>query len=314
MQPRSRQRNRNRSNSRRNANGVNRRNNSKRNNSNNAQQNLLSFTKMHGLGNDFIVLDFLTQPREISSELVRKLADRNFGIGCDQLLIVEAPTRPEADFKYRIFNADGEEVEQCGNGARCFAKYVIDKKLTGLETIKVETNTGNIELKVLPNNLVEVNMGMPILEPSEVPFASNEQKANYDVDVNGETLNLGAVSMGNPHGIIIVDDVATAEVGKVGTALQQSSAFPNSVNVGFMQLIDRSNIKLRVLERGVGETLACGTGACAAVVSGILQGQLDDTVMVELPGGKLTVSWPGGEQSVIMTGPAVTVYEGQYKL
>jgi diaminopimelate epimerase len=269
---------------------------------------------MHGLGNDFIVLDFLTQPREISSELVRKLADRNFGIGCDQLLIVEAPTRPEADFKYRIFNADGEEVEQCGNGARCFAKYVIDKKLTGLETIKVETNTGNIELKVLPNNLVEVNMGMPILEPSEVPFASNEQKANYDVDVNGETLNLGAVSMGNPHGIIIVDDVATAEVGKVGTALQQSSAFPNSVNVGFMQLIDRSNIKLRVLERGVGETLACGTGACAAVVSGILQGQLDDTVMVELPGGKLTVSWPGGEQSVIMTGPAVTVYEGQYKL
>jgi diaminopimelate epimerase len=269
---------------------------------------------MHGLGNDFIVLDFLTQPREISSELVRKLADRNFGIGCDQLLIVEAPTRPEADFKYRIFNANGEEVEQCGNGARCFAKYVIDKKLTGLETIKVETNTGNIELKVLPNNLVEVNMGAPILKPSEVPFAHNEQKANYDLDVNGETLSLGAVSMGNPHGVVIVDDVATAEVKKVGTALQQSSAFPNSVNVGFMQVIDRSNIKLRVLERGVGETLACGTGACAAVVSGILQNQLDDTVMVELPGGKLTVSWLGGEQPVIMTGPAVTVYEGQYKL
>jgi diaminopimelate epimerase len=293
---------------------VNRRNNPKRNNSNNAQQNLLTFTKMHGLGNDFIVLDLLTQPRGISSELVRKLADRNFGIGCDQLLIVEAPTRPEADFKYRIFNANGDEVEQCGNGARCFAKYVIDKKLTGLETIKVETNTGNIELKVLANNLVEVNMGVPILEPSKVPFAHNEQKDNYDVDINGKTLSLGAVSMGNPHAVVIVDDVMTAEVEKIGTALQQGPAFPNSVNVGFMQVLDRSNIKLRVLERGVGETLACGTGACAAVVSGILQGLLDDTVVVKLPGGKLTVSWLGGEQPVIMTGPAVTVYEGQYKL
>jgi diaminopimelate epimerase len=269
---------------------------------------------MHGLGNDFIVLDLLTQPREISSELVRKLADRNFGIGCDQLLIVEAPTKPDADFKYRIFNANGEEVEQCGNGARCFAKYVIDRKLTGLETIKVETNTGNIELKVLPNSLVEVNMGAPILAPQEIPFTNAEQKANYDIEVNGKSISLGAVSMGNPHGVLIVDDVASAEVAAIGTALQQHTVFPNGVNVGFMQVLDRSNIKLRVLERGVGETLACGTGACAAVVSGILQDVLDETVAVELPGGKLTVSWLGDEAPVTMTGPAVTVYEGQYKL
>ena len=269
---------------------------------------------MHGLGNDFIVLDLLTQPREISSELVRKLADRNFGIGCDQLLIVEAPTKPDADFKYRIFNSNGEEVEQCGNGARCFAKYVIDRKLTGLETIKVETNTGNIELKVLPNSLVEVNMGAPILAPQEIPFANDGQQTSYDIEINGKPISLGAVSMGNPHSVLIVDDVASAEVEAVGTALQQHTVFPNGVNVGFMQVLDRSNIKLRVLERGVGETLACGTGACAAVVSGILQDVLDETVVVELPGGKLTVSWLGDEAPVTMTGPAVTVYEGQYKL
>jgi diaminopimelate epimerase len=269
---------------------------------------------MHGLGNDFIVLDLLTQPREISSELVRKLADRNFGIGCDQLLIVEAPTRPEADFKYRIFNANGEEVEQCGNGARCFAKYVTDKKLTGLETIKVETKNANIELKVLPNSLVEVNMGAPILAPQEIPFSHIEQQASYEVVVNDESISIGAVSMGNPHGVVIVDDVTNTEVEVIGTGLQQNTAFPNSVNVGFMQVIDRSNIKLRVLERGVGETLACGTGACPAVVSGILQNVLDSTVIVELPGGKLTVSWLGGAEPVTMTGPAVSVYEGQYKL
>jgi diaminopimelate epimerase len=269
---------------------------------------------MHGLGNDFVVLDLLTQPREISSELVRKLADRNFGIGCDQLLIVEAPTRPEADFKYRIFNANGEEVEQCGNGARCFAKYVTDKKLTGLETIKVETNSGNIELKVLPNSLIEVNMGAPILAPKEIPFTNNEQQSNYEISIGGKSISIGAVSMGNPHGVLIVDDIASTEVAVIGTELQQNGSFPNGVNVGFMQVLDRSSIKLRVLERGVGETLACGTGACAAVVSGILQDVLDSTVAVELPGGKLTVSWLGGAEPVTMKGPAVTVYEGQYKL
>jgi diaminopimelate epimerase len=269
---------------------------------------------MHGLGNDFIVLDLLTQPRQISAELVRKLADRNFGIGCDQLLIVEAPTRPEADFKYRIFNANGEEVEQCGNGARCFAKYVIDRKLTGLETIQVETNTGNIELTVLPNSLVEVNMGTPILAPQEIPFTHTEQQTSYEIVVNDESISIGAVSMGNPHGVLIVDDITSADIEAIGTGLQQNAAFPNGVNVGFMQVLDRSKIKLRVIERGVGETLACGTGACAAVVSGILQDVLDSTVVVELPGGQLTISWLGGAEPVIMTGPAVTVYEGQYKL
>ncbi len=269
---------------------------------------------MHGLGNDFIVLDGLTQKREITPELVRKLADRHFGIGCDQLLVVEAPNKPDVDFNYRIFNANGEEVEQCGNGARCFAKYVVDHKLTGLDSFKVQTTTGDIELSVAANGEVQVNMGAPILNPADIPFTVDAQAATYSLTVNKQSHTLGAVSMGNPHAVLTVDDVSSAPVAELGSAFQQHDAFTNSVNVGFMQVLERNSIKLRVLERGVGETLACGTGACAAVVSGILQGLLDETVAVELPGGTLTISWAGDDAPVLMTGPAVTVFEGQYKL
>ncbi|GAB3376574.1 diaminopimelate epimerase [Spongiibacter taiwanensis] len=275
---------------------------------------LLRFTKMHGLGNDFVVIDLITQRFKIKPHHIRKIADRHFGIGCDQVLLVEIPSQPDVDFCYRIYNAEGSEVEQCGNGARCFARYVRDKRLTGKKSIKVETLAGIIELEVTDNRQVRVDMGEPILDPKRIPFTAPEQQSTYDLDVNGVHWQVGAVSMGNPHVILSVPDVDSAPVETVGPVVESHSRFPQRVNVGFCQIISRTQLRLRVFERGVGETLACGTGACAAVVSGIVQGQLDHCVEVTLPGGALAIEWQGLGHPVIMTGPATTVFEGQIQL
>ncbi len=276
---------------------------------------LVRFTKMHGLGNDFMVLDLVTQRVKITPKLVKKLGDRNLGVGFDQLLIVEPPSEPDVDFCYRIFNQDGSEVENCGNGARCFAKFVRDKRLTGKTEVTVQTANGRAVLKIHPDKRVEVDMGAPILAPKDVPFIAEQQRNTYllDVDVDGCTtsVELSAISMGNPHGVLIVDDVETAPVNTLGPVLETNRCFPAKANIGFMQLISRNEVNLRVFERGVGETMACGTGACAAVVAGTLRGELDMPVTVHLPGGDLEIEWHGEGQSVIMTGPATTVYEGQ---
>ena len=274
----------------------------------------LRFTKMHGPGNDFVVVDLITQRFKLKPHHVRKIADRHFGIGCDQVLAVEIPTQPEVDFRYRIYNAEGSEVEQCGNGARCFARFVRDKRLTGKPRIRVETLAGIIELEITENREVRVDMGAPVLSPADIPFDAAEQATDYALDVDGQTWQVGAVSMGNPHVVLPVENVDTAPVERVGPIAESHPRFPQRVNVGFMQVVDRRNIRLRVFERGVGETLACGTGACAAVVAGIVQGRLDNQVNVTLPGGKLSIDWPGPGQPVIMTGPATTVFEGQIQL
>lgn len=275
---------------------------------------LLRFTKMHGLGNDFVVLDLVTQRLRITEQHIRKLADRRFGIGCDQVLLVEIPENPEVDFRYRIFNGDGIEVEQCGNGARCFAKFVRDKKLTGKNKIRVETNTGIIELSMTEDRQIRVNMGKPELEPAQIPFTAEQRSLLYPLDVDGEQLSIGAVSMGNPHAVLQVDDVEQAPVERLGPVIECHPRFPQKVNAGFMQVINPKKIRLRVYERAAGETLACGTGACAAVVSGQLQGLLDQRVTVALRGGELTIEWRGEGHPVIMTGPANSVFEGQIQL
>ncbi|WP_286236645.1 diaminopimelate epimerase [Neptuniibacter halophilus] len=276
---------------------------------------LVRFTKMHGLGNDFMVLDLVTQRVKVTPKLVKKLGDRNFGVGFDQLLIVEPPSEPDVDFRYRIFNQDGSEVENCGNGARCFAKFVRDKRLTGKSQVRVQTSNGRMTLKIHEDKRVEVNMGEPILTPAEVPFVADQQAAVYPLQValNGQmqTVELSAVSMGNPHGVLLVEDTATAPVESLGPVLESHERFPARANIGFMQVISRNEINLRVFERGVGETIACGTGACAAVVAGKLRGELDMPVTVHLPGGDLQIEWQGDGHPVIMTGPATTVYEGQ---
>lgn len=281
---------------------------------------LLRFTKMHGLGNDFVVFDLITQRFNLQPRHIRKIADRHFGVGCDQVLAVEVPNSPEVDFRYRIFNADGSEVEQCGNGARCFAKFVRDKKLTGKDLIHVETNAGVIELSMIENNLVRVDMGKPILDLKRIPFVAENHHLSpahshtYSIEAEGQVCEIGVVSMGNPHAVMAVDDIKTAAVNKLGPALELHSQFPKQVNVGFMQIINRREIHLRVHERGVGETLACGSGACAAVVSGQLRGLLDEQVEVHLPGGDLRISWRGEGHPVMMTGPATSVFEGQMLL
>ncbi len=274
----------------------------------------LEFTKMHGLGNDFVVIDAINQRCELSAEQCRYIADRHFGIGCDQILLVEPARSQDTDFYYRIFNADGSEVEQCGNGARCFAKFVRAKGLTEKQIIDVGTHTGNIQLYIEDADLVRVNMGAPILEPKLIPFQADRQAASYPIAINGQQLNIGAVSMGNPHAVIQVADVDSAEVADMGPAMEHHPRFPQRVNVGFMQIVDRSRIRLRVYERGAGETLACGTGACAAVVSGINQGLLDQEVQVALPGGDLVIKWSGDSQPVWMSGPAATVFDGRVEL
>ena len=276
---------------------------------------LLRFTKMQGLGNDFVVLDLITQRFNLQQRHIRKLADRHFGIGCDQVLVVEAPQRPDVDFRYRIYNADGAEVEQCGNSARCFAKFVRDKKLTGKTHIRVETNSGIIGLQLIDNQQVRVDMGAPQVSPEQIPFSREPRDSHsYSLDVNGLQHEIGVVNMGNPHAVMLVDNIKEAAVENLGAAIESHALFPQRVNAGFMQLINRSEINLRVYERGVGETLACGTGACAAVVSGQLRGLLDQQVKVHLPGGSLIIEWQGTDQAVMMTGPAATVFEGQVQL
>lgn len=272
------------------------------------------FTKMHGLGNDFMVIDGISQRIRLSERQVRALADRNRGIGFDQLLLVEPPTRPEMDFRYRIYNADGSEVEHCGNGARCFARFVRDKKLVMRDRIVVETARGEAVLNIREDRQVEVDMGAPELMPEQIPFIADDKAATYRVDVDGQSVELSAVSMGNPHGVLVVDSVETAPVATLGPVLECHPRFPKKANIGFMQVLSRSEIRLRVFERGAGETQACGTGACAAVVAGRLRGLLDERVTVHLPGGDLEISWAGEGEPVMMTGPATTVFEGQIYL
>lgn len=271
----------------------------------------IEFTKMHGLGNDFVVIDAINQDIDLSEEQVRYLADRHFGVGCDQLLLVEAPEMDDVDFIYRIFNADGGEVEQCGNGARCFAVFVREKGLTDKDLIRVETASGVIELHVQKDGQITVNMGVPEFSPWNIPFNADTRLDEYSLDVNGEVLTIGAVSMGNPHAVTIVDNIETIAIDELGAGIENHPLFPNRVNAGFMQIIDETHIRLRVFERGAGETLACGTGACAAVAVGCLQGHLSDHVQVELPGGSLQISWQGEASPVMMTGPATTVFEGK---
>jgi diaminopimelate epimerase len=274
----------------------------------------LKFTKMHGAGNDFVVIDATHKPVGLTPEQLRLLADRHFGIGCDQILLVEKPQVKEADFRYRIFNADGGEVEQCGNGARCFVRFVHDKKLTSKREIVVETKSGLIVPHLENDGRVTVNMGIPVFEPARIPFVTDSNELTQPLDVNGETVMITALSMGNPHAVQVVDDVEHAPVVAQGAFIERHPRFPNRVNAGFMQVLDRSHIKLRVFERGAGETLSCGTGACAAVVTGIRRGLLDGEVQVATRGGILTINWKGGGSAVFMTGPAITVYEGEINL
>ena len=270
----------------------------------------LQFTKMHGLGNDFVVIDAIAQSVDMTPELSRRLADRRFGVGCDQVLLVEPARLADTDFHYRIFNADGSEVEQCGNGARCFARFVREQGLTRRDTIPVGTAAGAIRLTIQADGQVSVDMGAPRLEPAAIPFLADARAAAYALALEGESATIGAVSMGNPHAVLRVDDVDSAPVARLGPAIEHDRRFPNRVNVGFMQILDRGHIRLRVWERGAGETLACGTGACAAAVIGRLQGDLDERVRVELPGGALVIHWPGAGASVTMTGPATRVFDG----
>jgi diaminopimelate epimerase len=275
---------------------------------------MINFTKMHGLGNDFVVIDAINQHIALTPEQIRSMSDRHFGIGFDQLLLVEKPVSANADFKYRIFNADGGEVAQCGNGARCFARFVRDKNLSDKDEIRVDTNSGQLLLHFNENGQVTVNMGVPRHNPAEIPLLAEQESLLYKVTVNGMEQAFAAVSIGNPHAVIQVKDIKTTLVADLGQALENHIVFPERANIGFMQVMDRNRIKLRVYERGAAETLACGSGACAAVVIGIEQNQLDHDVCVELPGGELKISWPGRGQAVLMTGPAISVFDGTINL
>ena len=270
----------------------------------------MQFSKMHGLGNDFVVVDGVTQNVFFTSETIQRLADRHRGIGFDQLLLVEPPYDPELDFHYRIFNADGSEVSQCGNGARCFARFVTLKGLTNKKDIAVSTQKGNMVLTVKDDNQIRVNMGEPIWEPAKIPFTANKFEKNYILRTDIQTVLCGAVSMGNPHCVVQVDDIQTANVEQLGPLLESHERFPERVNAGFMQIINKEHIKLRVYERGAGETQACGSGACAAVAVGIMQGLLNNRVQVDLPGGSLIIEWNGVGHQLYMTGEATHVYDG----
>ena len=271
----------------------------------------LHFTKMHGLGNDFMVLNLVDQQVQLSQALVREWSQRQTGVGFDQLLIIEATTQAGCDFAYRIYNADGGEVEHCGNGARCVTRFVVDKGLSTKHELVFAMARGSIRCKLEATGLVTVDMGPPVLDPARIPFTASGRQVLYPLDVDGTLYEFNAVSMGNPHAVLLVDDVDHAPVAQLGPLVENHPAFPARVNAGFMQVVDRSTLRLRVFERGAGETLACGTGACAAVVGGRLRGLLDATVDVHTHGGILRISWAGEGQSVWMTGPAVTVFEGQ---
>jgi diaminopimelate epimerase len=275
---------------------------------------MLHFTKMHGLGNDFVVIDAIHQDIQLSTAQIQFMADRHFGIGFDQLLLVENPVSANADFKYRIFNADGSEVSQCGNGARCFARFVRDKKLSDKDEIRVDTNAGQLVLCFTAGDLITVNMGVPRHSPAAIPMNSAAEAPLYTLQLDDQTVQFGAVSMGNPHAVIQVDDIDSASVATLGAILESHPLFPERANIGFMQILDREFIKLRVYERGAAETLACGSGACAAVVVGIEQGLLNNTVQVTLKGGDLNITWAGRGQPVFMTGSAVSVFEGAIEL
>jgi diaminopimelate epimerase len=275
----------------------------------------IKFSKMHGLGNDFMVVDNVSQSVYLSTEQIKRMADRNFGVGFDQLLIVEPPYDPDLDFHYRIFNADGSEVAQCGNGARCFARFVRDKNLSNKDEITVDTDSGQLLLSFDQGGLITVNMGIPRHEPVEIPLKTDEEAPYYAVPVNNTEKAFGAVSMGNPHAVIQVNDITSAPVAELGAILESHPFFPERANIGFMQIINRQHIKLRVYERGAAETLACGSGACAAVVIGIEQNLLDqENICVDLPGGQLSINWTGRGQPVFMKGPAESVFEGQIEL
>jgi diaminopimelate epimerase len=281
----------------------------------------IKFTKMHGAGNDFVVIDAISQAIDFTPAQWKRIADRRFGVGADQMLVVEATRLPDADFRYRIYNADGGEVEQCGNGARAFARFISEKGLSDKRAIRVETLAGIIEPTLEADGGVTVDMGAPVLQPAQVPFdpAGLSGKASGDdtlwpLEINGATVLFSVVSMGNPHAVQIVGNVDQAPVAADGPAIEHHPRFPKRVNAGFMQIVDRRNIRLRVFERGAGETLACGTGACAAVVAGIRQGLLDSPVAVQTRGGVLTIAWAGAQQAVRMTGPAVTVFEGEIEI
>jgi len=274
----------------------------------------LKFTKMHGLGNDFVVLDATHAPLALERDQLRLLADRHFGIGCDQILQVEPPRSPDTDFYYRIFNADGGEVEQCGNGARCFVRFVREHGLTDKTEIRVGTQSGVIVPKLEADGRVTVDMGVPQFEPARIPFIAERRAFTYQLDVGGAAIEISALSMGNPHTVQLVEDVDAAPVSTQGPAIEAHARFPQRVNAGYMQIINRGRIKLRVYERGAGETLACGSGACAAVVAGIQRNLLDDSVVVATRGGDLGISWQGEGKPVLMTGPAVTVFSGEIEL
>ena len=274
----------------------------------------LKFSKMHGLGNDFVVFDGVRQSVSLTPEQLRYLGHRNFGVGCDQILLVEKSDKPGVDFRYRIFNSDGGEVEQCGNGARCFVRFVHDQGLTEKREILVETMRGEIRPRLEADNSITVNMGVPVFEPEKIPFVGQSDELIQQLDLGGEEVAITAVSMGNPHAVQVVADVDTAPVASQGPKIENHPRFPKRVNAGFMQVVDRHAIRLRVFERGAGETLACGTGACAAVVTGISRGLLDSPVRVTTRGGELTIAWDGKGNPVMMSGPAVTVFTGEIEL
>jgi diaminopimelate epimerase len=274
----------------------------------------VKFTKMHGAGNDFVLIDTISQRVKLRPRDIRRIADRRLGVGCDQVLLVEAPGRPEADFRYRIFNADGSESGQCGNGARCFARFVRHRRLTGQRRMVVETSSGLMTLALREGGEVEVDMGPPRFAPADIPLRRDQEQPEYTLQVDGETLTVGALSMGNPHAVLRVDVLSDALLARLGPALERHEDFPERVNAGFMQVESPERIRLRVFERGAGETLACGSGACAAVVYGRRMGWLDERVTVELPGGKLQVQWPGNGKGVHLTGPTAISFEGTIRI
>ncbi|MEO0437947.1 MAG: diaminopimelate epimerase [Pseudomonadota bacterium] len=274
----------------------------------------IQFTKMHGAGNDFVMLDAVSQRVKLKPRDIRRIADRRRGIGCDQVLIAEAPSRPDADFTYRIFNADGSESGQCGNGARCFARFVRHRKLTHKRELLVETNAGLMELAMRDHHEVEVALGVPVFEPEAIPFRREQRADSYQLLVDGEQLAIGALAIGNPHAVVRVDSVSDGSLERLGGKIESHTDFPERVNAGFLEVVDSSVAKLRVYERGVGETLACGSGACAAVIYGRLMGWFAGRVTVQLPGGKLTVDWQGEGSSAVLRGPTSISFEGSLRL
>lgn len=275
---------------------------------------MLKFVKMHGLGNDFVVIDAVRQAVNLSPEQVRHIADRHFGVGCDQLLLVEPPISDDADFRYRIFNADGSEVSQCGNGARCFARFVYEQGLCAKPQVRVDTGAGQLLLRREADGNIAVDMGVPQHDPARIPMRVESESAVYTVEAGGKCWCFGAVSMGNPHAVITVANVDQVPVASLGPLLESHPLFPERANIGFLQAVDRHHARLRVFERGSGETLACGSGACAALVVGVEQGLLASPARIDLPGGSLYISWEGRGHPVFMTGPATSVFEGMIEL